>query len=713
MDNRPDPGFPQPPVEQPDMNALPAPAPEAPVVPKPTSGGGYLFGAGVFLAACVVTAIAFAVTRRKLRHASGYVIGSGVRDTLHIPTIAQRLHASRAGTRSSESGSDQEWTPLPAGGVLDTPNQQHTAGRDGWLDLIRTSDARETEEAGSGTHAAAIAYELPLGELTGQCVPVRILETGGLALQGHGADGVGRALILSTLSGDEDTGRPAGRVLLPAADALRLFGRSDLGDDTPEGLWIVPTLDHAVSALEHEISRRQHHQAQTHDAQWPVTMLVTRTPGTTASHRALLELIRAGRSWGITALVFGMWPTGRTLNLTTVLNTTTGEDEIVVTPPAGSLTEPLEGTNCYALPAADWFALASQLATMLDNPIDTSLAPPPSDGQNSQPEPDAPAERVQLAGAVAQPQQTDGTPEQGAAETAGRSVQTHNQNQLADDDPEPVLYAAPACTDESAASDIAEDASTPGTTAPGDASPGVLTLSLFGPPRAIWHPTPTTAGVQPAPVTVPLTPKFQEICTHLGVHANGATREAMAEAIWPRNNRRELPTNTLNTNFTRFKQRVNQATGGAIANPITIIGTGLCQLDTAHIRIDYRDFREALDRRHHTTDPDKVAQVYQEALNHYTGELGEGIYAEWIEPHRQDAKRDALDAACYLARHYADTDPQQALNVLEKARAIDPDNKSIYQHIIEIHHKLGQPDAADRAAELWEKQVEKGAAFDQ
>ncbi|MBI0379976.1 bacterial transcriptional activator domain-containing protein, partial [Streptomyces albiflaviniger] len=81
----------------------------------------------------------------------------------------------------------------------------------------------------------------------------------------------------------------------------------------------------------------------------------------------------------------------------------------------------------------------------------------------------------------------------------------------------------------------------------------------------------------------------------------------------------------------------------------------------------------------------------------------EDLIAEWVEAPREALRRDVLDAFGALAHALDDTDPEQALVLLERARAFDRYNETLYQDIARLQAHLGQRDAVARTLALLTK----------
>ncbi|MEV5778986.1 hypothetical protein AB0L49_48845 [Streptomyces antimycoticus] len=66
-------------------------------------------------------------------------------------------------------------------------------------------------------------------------------------------------------------------------------------------------------------------------------------------------------------------------------------------------------------------------------------------------------------------------------------------------------------------------------------------------------------------------------------------------------------------------------------------------------------------------------------------------------------RRFHLDAFSALAHTLDDTDPQQALILLERARTLDRYNEALYEDIARLQARLGQRDAVARTLALLTK----------
>lgn len=225
-------------------------------------------------------------------------------------------------------------------------------------------------------------------------------------------------------------------------------------------------------------------------------------------------------------------------------------------------------------------------------------------------------------------------------------------------------------------------------------------------------------------VTSVLSPRRRQLLTYLALHPRGVQRDVILADLWP-DRPADRPHAPLNTAITRLRATLTAATGGAAAHAIVGPMDSHYRLNPDVFTVDLWRFHTALHTRRTTHDRDRVThdrdrvgdrvgkdgadarvgEVYRSALatalatalTEYGGELAPAVSALWIEAPRQRAARLALDATDALARHLADTDPEQAVAVIEHALvAIDPLNEALHQLLIQLHRRRGRHAAAAR-----------------
>jgi DNA-binding SARP family transcriptional activator len=95
------------------------------------------------------------------------------------------------------------------------------------------------------------------------------------------------------------------------------------------------------------------------------------------------------------------------------------------------------------------------------------------------------------------------------------------------------------------------------------------------------------------------------------------------------------------------------------------------------------------------TAPDPAARIeaLRAAVASYTGPLAADRDYEWMEPHREAIRRQAIDVHLALVAALRDEQPAQALTVLHAAIGHDPYNETLYQQAMRLHACLGEIDA--------------------
>lgn len=203
-------------------------------------------------------------------------------------------------------------------------------------------------------------------------------------------------------------------------------------------------------------------------------------------------------------------------------------------------------------------------------------------------------------------------------------------------------------------------------------------------------------------VTATLTPRQHELLVFLALHPEGTTRDNLAESLWP-DGPNHRPANALHTTLSRLRRALSTV-DHEISGIVTIRGDRY-QLDPDLVDVDYWHLLRAVDdSRASDTDTDRNA-IDRQIVSAYQGELANGTHAEWLEVPREAIRRDAIDAAARLARALVETEPEQALPLLETARDFDPYNELIYRDIMRLQARLGRHDATSRTLALLEARL--------
>ena len=199
--------------------------------------------------------------------------------------------------------------------------------------------------------------------------------------------------------------------------------------------------------------------------------------------------------------------------------------------------------------------------------------------------------------------------------------------------------------------------------------------------------------------------KARELLAFLAVHPDGATGEAISEALWP-----GAPpghgTRQRNIALRKARELLRTATG--LTTPMWITLTaGRYRLDPALIGTDLQRFQAALEAARTAGDDQARLAALRQAVACYRGPLADGAGYDWAEPYAETARRRALDAWARIAEILQPSDPEQALSALEAALTHDPYNEYTYQQIMRLQAAAGRANAVRRTLALLECQARR------
>jgi len=197
--------------------------------------------------------------------------------------------------------------------------------------------------------------------------------------------------------------------------------------------------------------------------------------------------------------------------------------------------------------------------------------------------------------------------------------------------------------------------------------------------------------------------KARELLAFLAVHPDGASGEAISEALWPEADPGRA---AGQRNLALRKAREMLRTASALPAPMWILNaSGRYRLDPALITADLWQFSGALDEAREADGDEARLAACQKAAGLYHGELAEGEGYDWTEPYAETARRRALDAWTTIAEILQPRDPDQALSALETALAHDPYNEYLYVRIMRLQAAAGHPEAVRRTLALLESRL--------
>ena len=373
-------------------------------------------------------------------------------------------------------------------------------------------------------------------------------------------------------------------------------------------------------------------------------------PGAEPRLRAILK---AGQPLGATAVILGPWPSGATCQVEADGTVTTAA------PPGADL----DGIRLFTLDAAEAAAITSVLREAADGPL-----PGPDD------HPGGTGDRAAGHGTQPETPARDGQDSYLAAPAA----------------PAPPR-SAPAPDDPAAGAGPAGEP--PARTAPQAPGTRPVRLAVLGPLRMTARGVEISGGLR----------KARELLAFLAVHPDGATGEAISEALWPEADARQAAAQRYLA--VRKARDLLRAAAGQAAPMWITHAAGSYRLDPALIATDLEEFEGALGQARRADDNGTRLQACRAAVALYRGELAEGAGYEWAEPPAETARRRALDAWTAIADILQPADPDQALAALEAALAHDPFNEFLYQRIMRLQAAAGRPEAVRRTLALLESRL--------
>jgi DNA-binding SARP family transcriptional activator len=542
---------------------------------------------------------------------------------------------------------------------------------DPYLDLYETSAEPGAEGDEAASSAAEPASEpkpepersaqaerapgtIPLGiDRDDGEVAVNLAMLGGLGLTGPGADSAARAILASLLAQAPPGEAWLPAAVIPAAEAAWLLPGT--GSAAIPGVSVPATLGAALDEMESLLLT----MARTGDADEDAadgelaagavagSGIVLIASASQGPRRRLAGILEAGRDAGVAAVLLGASPDGVTCEVAA------DGTVVTVTPP-----DPvLDGIRLFTLGPAEAAAIAGVLQEASGSVT-----------------PDRPYAFASADGS----QQLLQTPSATAPDQRVAASRTRLPARAAAPPPAPPASPGPAGRTEAGKPP-----------APGDQA---VRLSLLGPLRITAGGQEVSGGLR----------KARELLAYLAVHPDGASGEAIAEALWPEADPARAA-GQRNLALRKARDMLRAATG--LTTPMWILNaSGRYRLDPALIATDLQAFGDALEEARQTEGQERLAAC-RKAVALYRGELADGEAYEWAEPFAETARRRALDAWTTIAEILQPASPDEALSALETALTHDPYNEYLYQRIMRLQAAAGRPEAVRRTLGLLETRL--------
>jgi DNA-binding SARP family transcriptional activator len=629
-----------------------APA-EAPIVANDDAdqaGPGLDLSTGVFVSLGLAAAITAAMVSARMWRRRRYRIGSGDRADLQRPTapVVRALRAAHDHDQDEGAAAEGmeyvDLTPAP-------PPARATATAAG-------------EIGDRPTHVPA-----RLGVRSGRELALNLAGARGVGLAGPGAAAAARALLLHLL-----TEPPAGDigVIIPADDLHCLLRDPDI-ENLPSAVQIAETLDDAITEMEAALLTRTRGRAEENDRPaTPPSLVLLASPDRRVEGR-LQAVLDTGSTLGLAGILLGQWRPGATVLVRV-------DGTIGATSPGPG--EALALTRLFTLPAADATALLAALrdAECAAGAIDGDQVR--MDGAPTTPSRDDAKGPVVHAGAV---------PDQRPAE---KILQLESSPLAARNARPPVRDTS----DQAASSSRPADGQSRGRASAPEPPPAPLQLKVLG--RVQF----STNTEPPVPLLHSLAPRQREILIFLACHPDGCRRDTLAAALWP-NAPGDRPYNSFHATMSQMRRALRVATGGVIGD-VVVTEDGRYSLGRSMVTVDLWDVQTFLNDVKSASSANAQRNSLLHATEMYGGDLAEDLSAEWIEAPREAIRRSILDAYSRLVRALGPDDLDQALDLLERARELDPFNEAIYRDIMRAQARLRRFDGIPRTMAIMSRSLQ-------
>ncbi|MFX0578834.1 BTAD domain-containing putative transcriptional regulator [Nocardia nepalensis] len=223
----------------------------------------------------------------------------------------------------------------------------------------------------------------------------------------------------------------------------------------------------------------------------------------------------------------------------------------------------------------------------------------------------------------------------------------------------------------------------------------VLAIRVFGPTRVLWR---APEGGESVEITGQLRPRSREVLAVLALHPEGLSRTELIDVLWGEHPPAKLTAALANT-LSRVRTGITTATGGQVTAPLADDHMRY-RLSPLAITVDYWEFTAAVAQRRRASSEEDQAAACDRIAGLATTVLATDLTDTWVEPLREAARRDALNALGWLAARTAENDPRATLGLLETIIEIDPYNETVWQDILRLHARLGEHAALTRTYSL-------------
>lgn len=186
----------------------------------------------------------------------------------------------------------------------------------------------------------------------------------------------------------------------------------------------------------------------------------------------------------------------------------------------------------------------------------------------------------------------------------------------------------------------------------------------------------------------PLRSKAAELAVYLACHPDGADTATVAEYLVP-DVRLRAARQQVHTNVSNLRHVLARAAGSRPGSYLLKGGAnGRYRLNPTTVEVDLWRLRDLLRRAPLASGPARI-ELLREACALYTAPLADGCDYEWVDSHRETARRWGIQAHALLADELLATDPQAASDLLHHAIEIDRYNEELYRRAMRARHAMG------------------------
>jgi DNA-binding SARP family transcriptional activator len=192
-----------------------------------------------------------------------------------------------------------------------------------------------------------------------------------------------------------------------------------------------------------------------------------------------------------------------------------------------------------------------------------------------------------------------------------------------------------------------------------------------------------------------------QVLAYLAVHPDGATTADLLRALWPGNAPGAI-TKRLHTTLTDLRDQLN----GLVGAPV-IRRHDRYLLNTEAIDTDLSRLRRAMTAAASAVTSGQRQSALEAITSDYRGDLAAGYAWPWLQPVREQLRRDVIDAYLLMAES---TDTAHAAELLHAATSVDPYNADLHHRAQALLRATGEHSTADALEQAYAQRLSAAQA---